>query len=134
MADASDNYQLKRFYTSQHIWIDNTLAPDEITLGITEFYQDLLGDITYIQMPSTNKTYNEAERLFVIESLKSATEFLSPLTGMVTKLNLSLNETPNLINHDPFGTGWICQLRIDKQVKLEQQFMTYMDYELMLDG
>ncbi|BDZ74914.1 hypothetical protein GCM10025856_26330 [Methylophaga marina] len=134
MADASDNHQLKRFYTSQHIWIDNTLDPDEITLGITEFYQDLLGDITHIQMPTTNKTYNEAERLFVIESLKSATEFLSPFTGMVTKLNLSLNETPNLINHDPFGNGWICQLRIDKQVKLEQQFMTYMDYELMLDG
>lgn len=134
MAEVSDNHYSKRFYTSQHIWIDITEYLDEITIGITEFYQDLLGDITHIHMPLLNRMYSANESLFVIESLKSATEFSLPLAGTVTRINPTLISTPNLLNHEPFSSGWICQLKIDEQVQLNEHSMSYADYEIMLDG
>ncbi len=126
--------ELERFYTSEHVWVRAVDGADEIELGITEFYQDLLGEITYVNLPEIARKYQVKEKLFSVESMKSATEFSIPLAATVTRINTLLEQTPQEINHNPFETGWICQLKIAPSISLARQFMSESAYETMLDG
>ncbi len=100
------------FYTKDHEWarIEGGLA----TIGITDYAQHSLGEITFVESPSLKKQLNTHDTLAVIESSKAASDVYSPLAGEVSEINESLSSEPELINKDCYGQGWICKLKISK--------------------
>jgi glycine cleavage system H protein len=114
------------YYTASHEWVrkdsDNT-----ITVGITHHAQDLLGDIVFVDVPSPDEQINQGDETAVIESVKTAADIYAPLTGKVTEVNQALAQTPELINTDPYGEGWIYRLEIS-DANLLQALLTAEDY------
>lgn len=98
-------------YTSEHEWV----APDQSppTIGITDFAQDALGDIVYVQLPDVGTTVTAGEPLGEVESTKSVSEIYAPYSGRVTARNEALADTPELVNSDPYGEGWLVRLEPD---------------------
>lgn len=95
-------------YTETHEWLltDNNAA----VVGITDFAQGELGDIVYVDLPSVGLMVPKGSVLAVLESAKAVSEIYSPVTGRVKAVNSHLEESPELINEDPYGRGWIVQL------------------------
>lgn len=124
----------QRFFSPQHIWLAPLDGGNEVRLGISEFLQDQLGDITHVHLPTLGQNYRIGDSLFVIESMKSATEFYSLVSGAVSAVNPSLKNTPQLINQDPFDTGWLCQMKVNNLIHLPETLMSLAAYEVMLDG
>ncbi len=98
-------------YTESHEWLrqlDNGIAE----VGITDHAQSLLGDIVYVELPEVGSTVAAGTEVVVVESVKAASDAYSPVSGEVTEVNESLNETPEIINQDAFGEGWIYRLKL----------------------
>lgn len=98
------------FYTKTHEWIK--IEGDTGTIGITHFAQEQLGDITFIELPEVGATLTQGEEMGSIESVKAASELYAPVSGEVIEVNASLEDTPEKINEDPYGEGWICKVKI----------------------
>ncbi|MEI6809360.1 MAG: glycine cleavage system protein GcvH [bacterium] len=96
-------------YSRDHVWV--RLEGGQAVVGITDHAQETLGDITYVELPALGEQLTQGGELGVIESVKAASAVLSPLTGTVAGLNAELAESPELINRDPYGRGWICRLK-----------------------
>lgn len=92
-------------YTQDHEWVK--VAGDEVIIGITEYAQEHLGDITYVEVPEEEK-YEQKAEIATIESVKAASDVYAPISGTVTKINEDLEDSPELINSDPYGAGWLC--------------------------
>ncbi len=92
-------------YTREHEWID----PDG-RVGITEFAQDSLGDVVFVELPEVGAEVQAGDAVGVIESVKSVSDLYSPASGRVVRVNDSLKEKPELVNQDPYGEGWIFEL------------------------
>lgn len=97
-------------YTATHEWIRQE-DDGTITMGITDHAQALLGDLVFVQLPETNIQAKTDEEVGVVESVKAASDIYSPINGEVISVNEILNEKPELINHDPYGDGWILKLK-----------------------
>lgn len=95
-------------YTKDHEWIglDGALA----VVGITNHAQQALGDITFVDPPAVGKALKRHDVLGVVESVKAASDIFAPVAGTVAETNAALAATPELINQDPYGRGWICKL------------------------
>jgi len=104
-------------YTSEHEWV----APGESapTVGITDFAQDALGDIVYVQLPQVGATVAAGEPIGEVESTKSVSEIYAPYAGTVAARNELLADTPELINTDPYGEGWLVRLEPDDPAALD---------------
>ena len=100
----------KRF-TEEHEWVelDGTIA----TVGITDYAQEQLGDLVFVEVPDVGKTVEKGEELAVIESVKAASEVYAPIDGTVTEANEALAETPELVNQDAEGEGWFARLQVE---------------------
>jgi glycine cleavage system H protein len=96
-------------YTSSHEWAQ-LLEDGTIRVGITDYAQEQLGDMVYVQPPEVERTYEAGEECAVVESVKSASDIFCPGLGKVLAVNELLVETPELINQDPYGDGWIFKL------------------------
>ena len=95
-------------YTAEHEWITATEADSSVVrVGITDYAQDQLGDVVYVQLPTVGATVTTGESVAEVESTKSVSEIYAPLDGEVIAVNDGLAETPELINSDPYGSGWI---------------------------
>ncbi|HED14704.1 MAG TPA: glycine cleavage system protein GcvH [Gammaproteobacteria bacterium] len=106
----SDNPEQLR-YTESHEWLrqlDHGIAE----VGITDHAQSLLGDIVYVELPEVGSTLTAGTEAVVVESVKAASDAYSPVSGEVIEVNESLNETPEIINQDAFGKGWIYRLKL----------------------
>jgi glycine cleavage system H protein len=92
-------------YTQEHEWIrvDGTTA----RVGITDYAQDALGDVVYVELPQTGATVAAMASCCEVESTKSVSEIFSPVSGTITEANGDLSDTPQMINEDPYGKGWI---------------------------
>ncbi len=100
------------YYTKTHEWI--SLGDDnEITVGVTEHAQQLLGDIVFVELPELDTEIAQGDDAGVIESVKAAADVYAPITGVITAVNRSLLENPELINQDPFGDGWLFRIKPD---------------------
>jgi glycine cleavage system H protein len=97
-------------YTKEHEWISGT-GPI-VKVGITDFAQAALGDIVYIQLPKVGDTVKADAVCGEVESTKSVSEIYSPLSGKIVSVNESLNSQPEIINGDPYGSGWICEIEV----------------------
>ncbi len=97
-------------YSSDHEWVrvDGTHA----RIGITDYAQDALGDIVFVDLPSAGSVVEQGAQVGEVESTKSVSEIYTPLAGTVTAVNAALSSTPEQINRDPYGEGWIYELEL----------------------
>lgn len=98
-------------YTSDHEWV--SINGDVARVGITDYAQDALGDIVFAQLPAVGSKIDAHVTLGEIESTKSVNDIYAPLAGVVLAVNEALLSRPELLNSDPYGEGWICELRVD---------------------
>ena len=96
-------------YTNDHEWARPEGAA--IRIGITDYAQDALGDIVFVQLPEVGATVQAAEGLGEVESTKSVSDLYAPVSGEVVEVNAELADRPQLLNEDPYGEGWICVVR-----------------------
>jgi len=97
-------------YTKDHEWVKITGTTARV--GITDYAQDALGDVVFVELPQINATVSAGESFSEVESTKSVSEIYAPLAGTVVAVNTALEATPELINSDPYGDGWLCELEI----------------------
>ncbi|NKB48165.1 MAG: glycine cleavage system protein GcvH [Alphaproteobacteria bacterium] len=100
----------ERKYTDDHEWVD--LDGDIGTVGITDYAQEQLGDVVFVELPDIGKALAKGDEAAVIESVKAAAEIYAPVDGEVTEVNAALNDDPSLVNADAGGKGWFVKLRI----------------------
>ena len=100
-------------YTKEHEWVAATGDASVIRMGITDFAQGALGDIVYVQLPKVGESVTAEKVCGEVESTKSVSEIFSPVTGKVVAVNESLNSSPELLNSDPYGAGWLAEISID---------------------
>jgi len=105
-------------FSEDHEWVrmeDN----GEAVIGITDFAQDQLGDVVYVELPETGREVSAGEEAAVVESVKAASDIKMPVSGTVTAVNEALNETPELINQEPLGNGWFIRLKPAAEEELD---------------
>jgi glycine cleavage system H protein len=95
-------------YTSDHEWVKVTGAT--VRIGITDYAQDALGDVVFIQLPTAGASVSTHDSFSEIESTKSVNDVYAPVAGTVTAINDDLSSSPELLNTDPYGRGWICEI------------------------
>ena len=106
-------------YSQDHEWV-RVLADGLVEIGITDYAQDSLGDIVFVELPVADSAVAASEPMGEVESTKSVSDIFAPVSGTVTEVNQALDETPELINTDPYGQGWLCQVRLAAEAELEE--------------
>jgi glycine cleavage system H protein len=113
-------------YSETHEWVRN--QGNLATIGLTDFVQGQLKDIIYLELPEIGSEFKEGESIGVIESVKTVTDLLSPISGKVIETNLSLKDHPQYINEDPSGKGWIAIIEI-KNIEEFKKLLSYKTYQ-----
>jgi len=119
------------YYTKEHEWLK--IDGDEAIVGITDHAQEMLGEITFVELPSIDSDIDKGDDLAVVESSKAASDVYAPVSGKVIDVNSELEEKPELINEDCYEAGWICRLAISSKEEIEQ-LMDAKKYEEYLKG
>ena len=112
------------YYTESHEWVD----PDTGKVGITDFAQDELGDIVFVEFPAVGDHLETEGELGVVESIKAVSDIYSPVSGEVTEVNEALEGEPELLNEDPYGDGWLIEMDFDSVDEVES-LLTPEEYE-----
>lgn len=103
---------MARYYTRTHEWV--TVGDDGIaTVGITDYAQEQLGDVVFVELPQRGKLLESGEGFGTIESVKSASDLFSPVAGSVLEVNTNLADSPEVVNEDPYGRGWLIKVRLN---------------------
>ena len=97
-------------YTKDHEWV--TVDGDLATVGITEYAQDQLGDIVFVELPDIGRTVATGDEVAVVESVKAASEIYAPVAGRITEINPALNDAPETVNEDATGNGWFLRIQM----------------------
>ena len=100
-------------YTKEHEWVREA-SVGTFQIGITDFAQGALGDIVYVQLPKVGQIVRAGAVCGEVESTKSVSEIYSPISGTIKSINVELDKAPELINQDPYGTGWIAEIEISE--------------------
>lgn len=106
-------------YSSAHVWLE-LLDDGLIRIGITDYAQQQLGDIVYVELPESERSFNAGDECAVIESVKSASDICCPVSGEIVEVNRDLESEPEKINADPYGGGWIFLLKPDSEDNLDE--------------
>ena len=104
-------------YSSDHEWV--RLEGTRATVGITDYAQDALGDVVYLEAPEVGAAVGADDKVSEVESTKSVSDIFAPLAGTVVEVNEELDETPELVNEDPYGRGWICVIEVADATAVE---------------
>ena len=106
-----------RRYTKEHEWVrvENDLG----TVGITDYAQDQLGDLVYLDLPSSGTQVKQLDKLGEIESVKAVSDLYSPVSGEVVEVNQEVVDRPELVNQSPYGQGWLVRLRLADPVEVD---------------
>ncbi|MDO9543068.1 MAG: glycine cleavage system protein GcvH [Kiritimatiellia bacterium] len=115
-----------RKYTKTHEWARPN--DDLVEVGITDFAQHQLSDITYVELPETGRHFSAGEEMVVVESIKAAADVYAPVSGTIMEVNSSLADNPGVINTDPHGAGWLVQIKPDNPKDLDA-LLSAADYE-----
>ena len=100
-------------YTKEHEWVAPTATPLRIRMGITDYAQGALGDIVYVQLPKVGESVIADKVCGEVESTKSVSEIFAPVTGKIVSINDSLGQSPETINSDPYGSGWLADIQVE---------------------
>jgi len=106
-------------YTKSHEWIE-TVSDDTYRVGISDHAQDLLGDMVFIELPEVGQTVSASDECAVVESVKAASDVYSPLSGEIIEINESLEDSPDLVNRDPYGDGWLFTVKATDSSELDE--------------
>ena len=104
-------------YSADHEWV--RVEGATATIGITEYAQDALGDVVFVEMPDTGLAVAAGESFSEVESTKSVSDIYAPITGSISEVNAELESQPELLNSDPYGAGWICRIEISDPAELD---------------
>jgi len=104
-------------YSSDHEWLRVTAT--RARLGITDYAQDALGDVVFVSLPDVGASFDAGSALGEVESTKSVSEVYAPVAGTVVTVNEALRDAPEVLNADPYGEGWICELEVADAAQLE---------------
>ncbi len=115
-------------YTKSHEWVHT--EGDTATIGITDHAQEELGDIVYIELPEEGATFEAGDSFGTVESVKAVSDLYTPVGGEVVEVNEALNDSPEKINEDPYGDGWIVRLRVSDE---GAGLLSASDYEQLLE-
>ena len=113
-------------YTNDHEWvkIENEVA----IVGITNFAQQELGDIVYVEIESLNQKINKGEIFGTVEAVKTVSDLFMPISGKVIEINEKLDSEPELVNNDPYGDGWMIKIKIEDGLEIEK-LLDFSSYE-----
>jgi len=105
-------------YTKDHEWakVDGRV----VTVGITDYAQDSLGEIVYVEFPEAGSEVKAETTFGVVESVKAVTDLFAPVSGTVTEVNKALSESPETVNEDPFGAGWMLKIEMSDEAELSE--------------
>ena len=107
MANIPDNLK----YSKDHEWLK--VEGDTAVLGITDHAQDSLGDVVYVELPNEGESFNAHDAFGSVESVKAVSEIFIPVAGEIIESNEDLNDTPEVVNDDPYGDGWMVKIKMD---------------------
>ena len=102
-------------YTEDHEWV----GPDEnggMKVGITDYAQDSLSDVVFVELPNVGDSYQQGEVMAVAESVKAASDIYAPITGKILAINEKLEESPELVNESPYGSGWMVIMKPSEEI------------------
>ena len=116
-------------YSKDHEWLE--LNDDIATVGITNYAQESLGDIVFIELPEIGKLVKSGDQIGVVESVKAASDLFSPVSGEIIEVNNELQNSPQLLNTDPENTGWYMRIKIDNTEELTN-LMNFNQYKEMI--
>jgi len=119
------------FYTKDHEWI--RIAGDTGTVGITHYAQDTLGEVVYIELPKAGDKFQSHQTFGSIESVKAVSELLIPLGGEVIEANSALKASPETVNSDPYGAGWLIRVQLQPGID-RSTLLSAADYNKFLAG
>lgn len=118
-------------YTAEHEWV--RVTGDVARVGITDFAQDSLGDVVYVQLPDAGVDVVAGASISEIESTKSVSDVYAPLTGLVLAVNDALTEKPELVNQDPYGDGWMFEIEMNNAAEAEK-LLDAAAYRSLIEG
>jgi glycine cleavage system H protein len=118
-------------YSTDHEWVRSEGA--QVRLGITDYAQDALGDVVFIDLPDVGARVEAGASMGEIESTKSVSDIYGPVAGTVTEVNGDLSEHPERLNEDPYGEGWICVLAVDDPSQVEA-LLDAAAYRALIEG
>ncbi len=123
------NIPLDLLYTSEHEWVavDGKIA----TIGITDYAQGELGDIVFVELPGVGDETKQMESFGTIEAVKAVSELYAPVSGKVVAVNEKLQDSPELINQDPYGEGWMIKIEMSDESELNN-LLSPKDYEKLI--
>ena len=118
------------YYTEDHEYI--RIEGDVGTVGISEYAQNQLGDVVYVELPEVGEQFDQTDETGVVESVKVASEIYAPVSGEIVEVNEALSNSPSLVNDDPEGDGWIYKIKIHDDSELsglkdEDEYQDYID-------
>ena len=118
-------------YTKEHEWV--RLEGETATVGITDYAQDQLGDIVYVELPEVGRKVKRMEAVATVEAVKTAADVYAPLSGEVVDVNGELEGSPELLNRDPYGKGWMFKLKVENPEEVKD-LLSPEDYRKLVEG
>jgi len=115
-------------YTAEHEWVRRS-GDDTVRVGITDFAQSALGDVVFVQLPDVGSEVTAGESFGEVESTKSVSDLFAPVSGTVSAVNGDLEGSPQLVNSDPYGAGWLVDVQVSDVAELESAVSTLLDAE-----
>ncbi|MCP8688940.1 glycine cleavage system protein GcvH [Marinobacterium sedimentorum] len=106
-------------YVASHEWV-RVEDDGTVTVGVTHHAQDLLGDVVFVELPDVGAQLSAGDDAGVVESVKAASDIYAPLSGEVVAINEDLEDSPELVNSDPFGDGWFFRMKLSDTVELDE--------------
>ena len=116
-------------YTQDHEWV--CIEGDQATIGITDFAQGELGDIVYVEVETVGESLDKEAVFGTVEAVKTVSDLFLPLTGEITAFNEDLEDTPELVNEDPYNQGWIIKMKISDLSQIET-LLTHEGYQAVI--
>jgi glycine cleavage system H protein len=118
-------------YSSDHEWV--RAADGKARVGITDYAQDALGDVVYLELPAVGTAVRAHDKVSEVESTKSVSDIFAPLSGTIVEVNTELEATPQKLNEDPYGDGWICVIELSEPSELDG-LLDVGAYRALLEG
>lgn len=116
-------------YVDTHEWVK--IDGDVATIGITHFAQDQLGDVTFVELPGAGESLQAGAAMGSVESVKAASDLYSPVSGEIIEVNPALESSPELLNSDPYGQGWMLKIRLSGQ---DGKLLSAEEYQALIAG
>ena len=120
----------KLLYTEEHEWVNE--KDDKVIIGITDFAQSQLGDIIFLELPDIGDKIIEGEPFGEVEAVKTVSELYAPVNGTVIEVNNNLEDSPDRVNQDCYGEGWIIKIKPDEKINKEN-LLDYQDYTKLVE-